>query len=79
MLWRWLRLLQRPASGSPVAAPPVPCPVETGQFVQWESAGSLQWTGSRRVIHVDHSDGVWYAWVEGSMTAIPAHQLIPDR
>jgi hypothetical protein len=53
-------------------------PVKIGQFGRWESQGVIQWEDSRRIVWVEFYYGKWYAWVDGSMTAIPADEIILD-
>lgn len=46
---------------------------KVGDYVQWESAGALQFKAARRIIGL--SDDGSYAFVEGSSTGIPIKEL----
>jgi hypothetical protein len=50
-------------------------PVAVGQFGIWAPNGFYQWAEPRRVVHVAWSHSQWWAWFDGSMTAVPAHQV----
>lgn len=54
-------------------------PVSVGQFGKWQSQGIMQWTESRRIVKVEFFQGRWFAWCDGSMTAIPADEIICDE
>jgi hypothetical protein len=50
-----------------------PQPVKIGDYVQWESAGQLQFEIPRRVREI--ADGGEFAFVEGSETGVPMNEL----
>lgn len=54
------------------------CPVRIDQFGNWQSQGIIMWSESRRIVHVEFFNGDWFVWCDGSMTAIPADEIICD-
>jgi len=52
------------------------CPVKVGQFVNWRSQGLLQWEQPKRIVHIVRLKLDFFAYFDGSMTAIPVKQLV---
>lgn len=49
--------------------------VSVGDFAIWTSQGVVQWDSPRRIVHVEFHADNWYAWCDGSMTAILTSEL----
>jgi len=64
------------AEESPVSgeAPDTQAAPRIGDFVQWESQGTLRFAQPRRVRHVSFEDGGW-VFVDGSETGIPMNEV----
>lgn len=53
--------------------------LKLGDFVRWKSKGVLRWNEARRLVHLEmFSDGILYAFCDGSLTGIPFSELIPE-
>jgi len=53
--------------------------ITEGKYGTWYSQGVAQWDKPRRVVHVEFYSDTWYAWCDGSLTAVPASEIVPER
>lgn len=51
------------------------CPVKVGDYCQWYSQNTAQWESTRRVVHISRLGFNFFAYFDGSFTAIPVKQL----